>query len=459
MFDLHKIRENILGIDKKFPIYDGSEKQYVFLDNGASTPSFKSTFEVVQNLLENYSAVHRGHGYKSMISTEAYEESYDIIKSFVGAGEDRCCVFVKNTTEAINKLSLKFQADDIVITTEMEHHSNFLPWRRHGNWEFANVDEDGMLDMEDLISKIKKHAGKLKLVALTGASNVSGVVTDYHLIAKIAHENGAMFLLDAAQLSPHRKIDMLDQSDDRHIDFLVMSGHKLYAPYGTGVLISPKGFLNCKDPEYVGGGMAKAVSPTEVFWHGTPDREEAGSPNVIGAVAFAASCKVLSEIGMENVAQHEIEIANHTFKKLEQIKNLRLLVKPDYSQIHNRLAVFTFVIENQNYIKAATALNYEYAIGVRSGSFCTQPYISRLLKLDSEARLEYFNNLKEDHREKIPGAIRASVGIYNSIEEMDYFIEAISNIANGEYKLNYKVDGCKYIPENVKFETKSYFKI
>jgi selenocysteine lyase/cysteine desulfurase len=465
MYSIEKIRANIVGIDKQVHCLDGSKRQYIFFDNGASTPSFKSTLEKVNEYLEWYSAVHRGNGIKSIVSTHAYEKAHEIIGDFVGYDKDyHTVVILKNTTEAVNKLSYRFDLgeDGIVLTTGMEHHSNYLPWKRTGRYDYVKVKEDGTLDMNDLVAKFEWYKDRIKLLAITGASNVSGLITQYHEAAEIAHKYGALILVDAAQLSPHRKINMLPKSDPRHIDFLVMSAHKIYAPYGAGVLVMPKNIIDKGNPEYVGGGNAKVVTHWQTHWHSGADKEEAGSPNAVGAVAFASSLKTLQEIGMDEVANHEIELTEHILRRFKEIPQIKTLIETDFDNIANRLGVITFNVDGFNYLEIAARLCFEYGIGLRSGRFCTQPYLMSLLKIPTDNKAcTWVYKLLEGDKFDIPGALRISFGIYNTIEEIDYLIEALKEIiekpSKFEYERNQELG--QFYPKNINLSIEEYFSI
>lgn len=460
--DIDNIRSEIVGLDKKVRLLDGSYKQYVFLDNAASTPSFKIVRDKYNEMLEWYSAIHRGQGIKSYLSSEAYDEAHRIVADFVNVNrKNNTIIFVKNTTEAINKLSyrLKLSSNDVVLSTGMEHHSNDLPWRRRGFVDYIRVDDNGYLDLEDLDNKIKHYGKKIKLIAITGASNVSGIINPYHEIARKAHEIGAKILVDAAQLSPHRKIDMKDCNDPEHIDFLVMSAHKMYAPFGIGVLICPNETCMDGDPEFVGGGMAKFVTHDETIWADLPDKEEAGTPNTIGGIAFAVALKKLESLGMDNVAEHEYELTKYLLEHLEKMEEITLLIKTDYAKLRGRLGVVAFNIKGMHYGLVSSILAYEFGIGVRSGCFCTHPYISRLLNVSEKDIEEIKEKISCNSRIDLPGAIRVSFGIYNSFEEVDYLIESLEKIIKKEYKGEYQLDEKtgEYTPKNYNFNYNEYF--
>jgi len=438
-----EIRKNIAGLDKKVRLLDGTMKQYTFFDNAASTPSFLSVRDKVNESIDYYSAIHRGQGIKSFISTEAFDEAHKIVSKFVNADPDEyITIFVKNTTEALNKLSYRIclKPGDVILSSGMEHHSNDLPWRRNNFVDYIAVDDKGYLDMNDLNNKIKQYGKRIKLITLTGASNVSGFVNPYHEVAEIAHSIGAKFCLDAAQLAPHRKIDMKSCDDPQHIDFLVMSAHKLYAPYGSGVLLCPKELCEEGDPEFVGGGMAAYVTHYETIWAGLPFKEEAGSPNTIGGIAMATACKQLEKYGMDYVAEHELELTKYLLEIFEGIPEVELLVETDFNTLDNKLGVITFNIKDMHYNYVGGILAHEYGIGVRTGCFCTHPYIAKLLNIDEIRAEKLKNDILCNRKVDLPGAIRVSFGIYNTFEEVDYLVKAINNIIKGKVEGDYICD-------------------
>lgn len=288
LWNLETIRQQIVGFGKKVPLLDGQLQPYVSLDNGASTPSFRPVQRKVDEFLEWYSSVHRGAGFKSQLSTWAYEEAREIILRFVGADPQHdTVIFGKNATEALNKLAHRYRArGERVLSTVMEHHSNLITWRADdGLVDYVDIQPDGRLDEEDLVRKLEQGGGDIGLVAVTGASNVTGYVNPIHRLAEIAHRFGARILVDAAQLAPHRHIEMGSPGDLAHVDFLALSAHKMYAPFGAGALIGPRDFFGQGEPDMVGGGVVDIVTLERTVWNAPPERDEAGSPNVVGAVA------------------------------------------------------------------------------------------------------------------------------------------------------------------------------
>jgi len=432
------------GLDIEVPLLDGSKIKYINFDNAASTPAIKASQDALNEFLNFYSSVHRGTGYKSQISTHAYEEARHIICEFVGAiPESHNVVFVKNTTEALNKLANRFpftNERDLVITTAMEHHSNDLPWRKATEVVHVNLMDNGSLDLEDLDNKLDKYADRLALVSITGGSNVTGFINPYYEIAEKTHAVGAQICVDCAQLSPHRAVDMLDLNDPRHLDFVSISAHKLYAPFGSGALIGRRDVFEQGEPDMVGGGVVEIVTLDGVQWAGLPDKDEAGSPNHVGAIAFAASVKKLMSIGYDNIAAHEAELTRYALSKLKDIPRIVIYGDDDPDNTANRLGVVPFSIEGINHFKVAAILGHEFGIGVRNGCFCAHPLILHLLQYSDKKSEELKLEMLAGNNVNKPGLIRMSFGIYNVIEEIDTFIDAIRKIVDGEYMGDYVQD-------------------
>src|SRR5512139_1689803 len=252
------------GVNEEVPTLSGKHLRYINLDNAASTPPLISVQKAVNNFMKYYSSVHRGTGFKSQLSTHVYEEARQSTMRFVGADpQSHTCIFGKNTTEAINKLAHRFPFTalrNIVLTSGMEHHSNDLPWRSVAQVVHVRLTPDGRLDEEDFDHQINLFHDRIALVAITGASNVTGYLNPIHRLAQKAHAAGALILADCAQLAPHRKVDMLSLNDPSHLDFVSISAHKLYAPFGTGALIGRRDTFEHGDPDMRGGGTVEIVT-------------------------------------------------------------------------------------------------------------------------------------------------------------------------------------------------------
>jgi len=452
----------IAGIDTYVPLLDGSTVRYVNLDNAASTPALQEVLDTVQRFMQFYSSVHRGTGFKSRLSTIAYDQAHEIIARFVGADPiTNTVIFGKNTTEAINKLSyrLPMAEDAVVITTQLEHHSNDLPWRNRAEVVHVRATPDGRLDEDDFDLQLKLHADRLALVTVTGASNVSGYILPIHRLARKAHEYGVPILVDAAQLAPHRRIDMRADNDPEHLDFVALSAHKMYAPFGTGALIGPKEVFLASPPEYRGGGTVVTVTLDEVIWAGMPDRDEAGSPNVVGAVAMAAAAQALTELGMDNVAAHEEELIAYTLDKLGQVSGIKVYGETNPDRANVKVGAISFNLEGISHFLVAAILGYEGGIGVRSGCFCARPYVDHLLDLNEQEMASWRQQILQGDKSNMPGMVRASFGCYNTTEDVDRLVAMLERISTGEYHGDYELNRStgEFIPRGFDEPLADYF--
>ncbi len=425
------------------PRLDGSTHPYVYLDNAASTPAFTGVKQKVDDLLEWYSSVHRGSGLKSLVSTHAYDRAHEIVRDFLGADPQKdVVIFGRNTTEAINTLAeiFPFQPDDVVVSTIMEHHSNDLPWRARAKVIHVGVDAEGALDMTALQHSLDEYAGKVRLVAVTGASNVTGFAPPIYTIAEMAHQAGALILVDCAQLAPHRAIDMRPHGDPSHLDFVAISGHKIYAPYGSGALLGPRDFFTLTRPSYRGGGTIEVVTEDEVHWADAPERYEAGSPNVIGGVALAAGLQILSQVGMDAVAEHEKVLTTYILERITRIPGLRIYGSSDPGRLDDRLGVISFSLDGIHHGMVAAVLGFEAGIGVRNGCFCAHPYILHLLGVRGQEFDTFKEEVLQHNRSRVPGLVRVSFGCYNDTAEIDYLLEWLGRIQAGKIQGDYVQD-------------------
>jgi len=438
-------RDHVVGVEQQAPLFDGRKTQYVNLDNAATTPPFDSVLDCCQMFLGWYASVHRGSGLKSVISTHAYERCREVIATFVGADPDHhTLIFTQNATHALNKLAMHIctPGDRTVLTTVMEHHSNMLPWRKLGcNVDYAAVHpRTGELDLADLEARIRRNAGRLCLVSVTAGSNVTGIMPPIRRIARLAHDHGARIAVDATQLIPHRSFKMGAPDDPERIDFIAFSGHKMYAPFGAGVLVGPKDAFSENDPDHVGGGTVNAVTMDEVLWAALPDKEEAGTPNALGCLALACSIKMLEAIGMDNVADHERQLTRRALGKLRTLDGLTLYGPDDPTLNADRLGVITFNAAGISHGRLAAALGHEWGIGVRNGCFCAQPYVRELLGVSDDEMRTIVGKLAAGDHATVPGMVRISFGVYNTADEVDYAVEAIAQLLAEGPRAHYVLD-------------------
>ncbi len=456
------MRDRILGLDRLIPLLNGRLVPYVNLDNAASTPPLRDVMDALERFLPFYSSVHRGTGFKSRLSTVAYDQAHEIIGRFVGADlKTNTVIFGKNATEAINKLAYRFplSPDSVVITTQLEHHSNDLPWRGRTKVVHVKATYDGRFDENHFDQLLDQYGHRVALVTVTGASNVTGYLQPIHRLARKAHAVGARILVDAAQLAPHRQVNMKPDDDPEHLDFVVLSAHKMYAPFGTGALIGPKELFLQGAPEYRGGGTVDVVTLDEVVWAGMPDRDEAGSPNVVGAVAMAAAAQALMEAGMDHIAEHEAELVAYALKRLNEVPGITIYGETDPVKAREKVGVIPFNLQGISHFLLAAILGYEGGIGVRSGCFCAHPYVVHLLHLDEEEASSWRDQLIAGDKSNMPGMVRMSFGCYNNTEDIDRLVDTLERAVRGEYEGEYQLEKAtgEYTPVNYQEPLEDYF--
>lgn len=419
----NSFRHLFIGLDKKVPIFNDKKIVPINFDNAATTPVFRSVLDKISNVCELYGSIGRGLGQKSKYSTKLYLEAKDYILDFFKASKDKYTViFVNNTTEGINRLSNMLIEDrnHIVITTRMEHHSNDLPWRGKCNLKYIEVDENGRLKLDELEYLLERYDGLVKYVTITAASNVTGYLNDLSYISKLVHKYNAKLIIDAAQIVAHKKIDFTETS----IDYLVFSAHKMYAPFGSGAIIGLKEEFERLNSDLKGGGTVEAVLDDSEIFLPTPEKDEAGSPNFFGAIALVEAMKEINNIGYETIEKNEKILLEHAIKGLNSINNV--INYGDCTNIDDRLGIVIFNIKDVYHTETAKLLASLRAIAVRQGAFCAHPYVRRLLKINNT---EYSRHLFDSTCE-MPGMVRASFGIYNSIEEIDIFLNTLELICN-----------------------------
>ena len=409
----------LLGADLEVPCVDGRWRRYVNLDYAASTPVMADVWAAVEAFIPWYSSVHRGTGAKSQVSTAAFEDAREDVARFVGARADDRVVFVRNTTEAINVMAAALPPGTRVLSSPVEHHANMLPWRRH---DVRLLPFTGSADALLDACERRLRAERFDLLAVTGASNVTGEIWPVAQLAALAHDHGAELFVDAAQLAPHRAIDMAASG----IDHLAFSGHKLYAPLGAGALVAAGRRLDSQPPLLRGGGAVKLVTLDDVVWEDAPERHEAGSPDVVGVVALAAACRRLRELGMETVAEHERMLAARLWDGLREISGLQMLRLWPSAE---RVGVATFTLAGYPDPLVAAILSAEHAIGVRHGCFCAHPLMTRLLDVPRAELARLRAELRAGRRPALPGAVRASVGLGTTPRDIDRLIDALAALA------------------------------
>ena len=426
MDKLQSIRKEFPVTGQKFIAPDGSPRRVIYLDHGASTHPPRAVLDHYYDFLERYYAnIHRGRHYLSQKASDLFDEVIQIVADFIGADlEGQEVIFTANTTSAIDIAAhVMSWCDGATIVTEMEHHSNDLPHRRRGEVLRAHVLPDGTLDYEEIERLLTNH--RVKLVAVTGASNVTGYLTDIHRIARMAHAHGARILVDGAQLLAHRSVNLNPAGDpDSRIDFFAAAGHKAYAPFGSAFLVAPRDVCDRAEPYIPGGGTVELVSNQDAEYYHGHERHSGGTPNIPGVIALGKALRWLGEIGMDWVESHERELGRRLLEGIAAIPGVRLLgnIPPE-----DRLGVATFVVNGFHHSVVSTILNNRYGIATRNGCFCAHPYMAKLFGcIDNDALIRAIRSGEEVDP---PGGTRASLGIFNNEEDVDVFLRALAEIA------------------------------
>lgn len=439
----------VSGSDLRVPLVQGGTRTYANFDYAASAPALAQVSDRVAELLPYYASVHRGAGYASRISTQCYEAARETVGRFLGCADDQVVVFTRNTTDALNLLAGCVPGKTVVL--DIEHHANLLAWERRGRRVVRAA--------ETMAETLRRLAAELcakpaALLAVTGASNVTGEVLPLERLADLAHQCGARILVDAAQLAPHRRIDLHATG----IDYVVLSGHKLYAPFGAGVLAGRRDWLDSAEPYLSGGGAVREVTVDGTEWAPAPQRHEAGSPNVLGAAALARACEVLAELGPEAEAYERL-LTRRLRDGLAAIPGVRCLrIWSDAADstgtdaetgnsgsisgagtpatvtaadttgsvtAADSVGIVAFTVDGVEPGRVAAYLSAEHGIGVRDGRFCAHPLLTRL---DVEA------------------AVRASIGLGTTPDDIDRLLDAVTALVTHGARWNYVCDRGRWDP-------------
>lgn len=405
MFTKNEIEE----IRKEFPFLNlkPNGKQIVYFDNGATTQKPREIIDNIKNFYESENGnPHRGAHYLAMKSTEVYEGARQKVADFIGAKKPSEVVFLRNATEALNLLAYSYglnnlkEGDEIVISI-MEHHSNLVPWQEvckktGAKLKFLYVDDNMQIPFSEIEEKVTKNT---KIISITGASNVVGTNPDIEKIVKYARENSdAKIILDGAQLVPHRKVNV----SELDVDFMAFSGHKMYSALGIGILYGKEELLNKMDIFLSGGDMIEYVYEDHTTFLDAPQRFEAGTANVEGAVNLAAAIDFIEKYGMEKIDEYERYLTDYCYDKLKKLDYLEVYTTSD----KNRAPVISFNFKEAHPHDVASILD-TYGIAIRSGHHCAQP-LHRYLGSNFSCR--------------------ASFAIYNTVEEIDYFVEHLEDV-------------------------------
>ncbi|MCF3131793.1 aminotransferase class V-fold PLP-dependent enzyme [Streptomyces olivochromogenes] len=434
----------VLGRDVTVPLVTGGEVTYAALDYAASAPALQRVWDDVAAYAPYYGSVHRGAGYLSQLSTDLFENARRTVAEFLGCREADQVIFTRSTTDSLNLLAAALPADCQVFVFETEHHASLLPWKdaRVTYLDAPRTPRRAVETLERALADRDPHGPAL--VCVTGASNVTGELWPVRELAAAAHAHGARIVLDAAQLAPHHPVSV----QDLDVDWVAFSGHKLYAPFGTGVLAGRADWLRAAEPYLAGGGASRAVTRREdggvdVEWHETAARHEAGSPNVIGAYAVASACKALTEAGFDALVARERYLVDTVRAGLAEVPEVRILSL--FGDDAPRVGVLSFVVEGWNSSHFAAALSAEYGIGVRDGLFCAHPLVRTLLGGDPQAQGEC-GAPEAAPGEKSLNAIRVSFGAGTPDEHVERFVGAVRELVCDGAKWQYRTQDGRCVP-------------
>ncbi|MFS0822126.1 cysteine desulfurase [Bacillus sp. 1P02SD] len=403
---------NIQDIRSMFPILDQeiNGKTLVYLDSAATSQKPVQVIETIDRYYREYNSnVHRGVHTLGTKATDAYENAREKVRKFINASSIQEIIFTRGTTTAMNTIAESYGRDNLkegdeIVITYMEHHANIIPWqqiakRTGAKLKYIPLQEDGSIDLKDVEATVTNQA---KIVSVTMVSNVLGAINPIKEIAEIAHRNGAIMVVDGAQAAPHMKIDVRDLD----CDFLAFSGHKMCGPTGIGVLYGKKALLEKMEPVETGGEMIDFVDLYESTWKELPWKFEAGTPIIAGAIGLGAAIDFLEDIGLDQILEHEHNLANYAMERLSQVEGLTI-----YGPKH-RAGLVTFNIDDVHPHDVATVLDAD-GIAVRAGHHCAQPLMKWL---------------------KVSATARASFYLYNTEQEIDKLVEGL--IKTKEYFSN-----------------------
>lgn len=403
---------SVEDIKKDFPILKRTvrdNKHLVYLDNASTTQKPLAVINAITDYYTNHNAnIHRAVYALAEEATAAYEQTRDKIAKFLNIKNREEIIFVRGTTEAINLVAYAWgrvhvNEDDILVTTEYEHHSNIVPWQlltqeKKAKLEYIRIDDNGELILDDLDKFLA--TGKVKLVSFSLMSNVLGTITDAKKIITKCREKGVLILVDGAQAVPHMSVDL----SDLDCDFFAFSGHKMLGPTGVGVLWVKRSVLDTMVPFHGGGDMIREVHKYETTWNDLPYKFEAGTPNIADVIGFGAAIDYLTKIGMDKVREHEIEITQYALDKLSQVKGL-VIYGP--KQISKRGGVISFNFADVHPHDVAQIIDEE-GIAIRSGHHCAQVLMEKL---------------------NVAATSRASFYIYNTKEDVDVLVNSLNKVA------------------------------
>ncbi len=423
----------ICGQNKRVKLATGEVVRVVRLNNAATTPPFVSTMKKVEEFMSAYGAVHRGAGPFASKTIEEYEAAIATIKEFIGASTEHELIFMSNTTDGINLLArmLNYTPENVILTSGIEHTSNNLPWQFTSNARIATfkTNVDGSFNLVDLYEKLEKL--KPTLLAITGAHNLTGYIPPLNEICEKAHKYGTKIFVDAAQLAPHRPLEL----EKNGIDYVAFSAHKIYAPFGLGVLAVNQNLLN-GIPVEPGGGTIDMLSEDGIIWANGVNRHQSGTHNVCGVIALAESCRKIQRLGWTKIIQHERSLTKLMVEELNGVPNVKTYVEPSVYK-ENHTGAFPFNIRGLHHALVSSILENEYGIETRSGTICNHRLVRKWMKVNDSEQRRIESEIRKGNLLASYGIVRASIGIHNTKEDVTRLIEAVKQIAKKGSQLSY----------------------
>ena len=474
---LNKIKGDFIGLNTHYKTVDGKTSKRIYLDTTASSLMMGIAHRASNEFLKHYSNTHSLLHFSAKISTKTYNWIHERILEFVHADSDEfTCFFMgSGVTAGMNRMAKTFKRlrpeKDMVLVSIMEHHSNDLPHRKHGgkviHIPIESVTSNmGAIDMEIFEKYLIQFEGRINYVSITGLSNVTGIINPINKIAKLAHKYGAYVIVDAAQMAAHVPIYMSGFEDkEMEIDVLLFSGHKTYTPGSPGVIIARKSFMAAIEPEEVGGGMVDKVFPDNYFVSKKfPDREEAGTPNILGAITLGSAIHVLDSIGMDIILKKDLKLTQYAIKKMKKYKDIFIYGETLVEECL-RTGNISFNIIDMDHGLVAAILNDHFNIAVRNECFCAHPYVEKMLHMTHKEKINQLDCLDDHLAWKVEpwmGMVRASIGLYNTKNDIDFLIRAISNIISNKTNLSKQYiinDNGDYEHKEFKFSSKDFFSL
>lgn len=397
-------------------------KPRIYFNNSATTLVLKPAMEKFFDLLPIYTYVDVPSTNSEYI-TKMYEDTRDVILELVdGEFNKDVAIFTKNSTEAMNILAnvfLQNDPDQVVLSTTMEHLANYLPYKARMQTELITIGENGNIDLDDYKLKLEKYQGRVKLVAVTGASNITGVVPPYYDMARLAHKYGAMIFVDIVQVIQHFPFSMKPHDSDEHIDFVAFSAHKAYSGLDGGALVGPLQFLEKFLPLDFGSGITKFIDSSQIIYSDPPKKYEAGYPDVLGVITMSTALQFLIEAGLDNIARYEKRLYKYLLNRMQEVPGITIY---DNSSPYVGIPYISFNLEGINFKSVASKLGLEYGIEIGNGRLGADLYVQFLLGLSNEEAYKLYKSGKDY------GVNRVSLGIFNTFEEIDCFISALKKI-------------------------------